>query len=175
MLVLQCLSLTLVIFLFLCFQSITPSPEQDVRVWLAVHEDGLSVLELSSVVRICEPQTHVLVQHPSFSFGFWGYNGEWGIMRDSVTGVHGRLAVFYKCIRAVNLISKMCVSRSYWCLIPTRMWWRLEAANKTLCWWWDRTWVATPPKTKLQWNICLPWMLPRLATLPDPFTQIFHL
>lgn len=36
------------------------------RVWLAVHEDGLSVLELSSVVRICEPQTHVVVHHFSF-------------------------------------------------------------------------------------------------------------
>ena len=75
------------IFPSLCFQSITPSPEQGVRVWLAVHEDGLSVLELISVVRICEPQTYVLV-----------------------TFVHGRLAVFYKCIRALNLISKnVCV------------------------------------------------------------------
>lgn len=36
----------------LCFQSITPSPEQDVRVWLAVHEDGISVLEHNSVVSI---------------------------------------------------------------------------------------------------------------------------
>lgn len=36
---------------FLCFQAVTASPEQDVRVWLAVHEDGLSVLEHSSVVR----------------------------------------------------------------------------------------------------------------------------
>lgn len=52
---------------------------------------------------------------------------------DSVTGGSGRWAVFYKCIRALSLISKMCVSRSYWCLIPTRMWWRLEASNTTLC------------------------------------------
>lgn len=46
----NCLSLK--ICLFLCFQAVTASPEQDVRVWLAVHEDGLSVLEHSSVVGI---------------------------------------------------------------------------------------------------------------------------
>lgn len=50
--VLQCPQLSLVISPFLCLQSVTTSPEQDVHVWLAVHEDGLSVLELSSVVRI---------------------------------------------------------------------------------------------------------------------------
>ncbi|XP_076017082.1 pleckstrin homology domain-containing family H member 2 [Genypterus blacodes] len=37
-------------------ESITPSPEQGVRVWLAVHEDGISVLEHSSI----KP----LVSHP---------------------------------------------------------------------------------------------------------------
>ncbi|XP_037638701.1 pleckstrin homology domain-containing family H member 2 isoform X2 [Sebastes umbrosus] len=37
-------------------ESITPSPEQGARVWLAVHEDGVSVLELNSV----KP----LVSHP---------------------------------------------------------------------------------------------------------------
>uniref|UniRef100_A0A8C4EIF5 Pleckstrin homology domain containing, family H (with MyTH4 domain) member 2 n=1 Tax=Dicentrarchus labrax TaxID=13489 RepID=A0A8C4EIF5_DICLA len=37
-------------------ESITPSPEQRVRVWLAVHEDGISVLEHNSV----KP----LVSHP---------------------------------------------------------------------------------------------------------------
>lgn len=48
--VFDCLSLR--ICPFLCFQAVTASPEQDVCVWLAVHEDGLSVLEHSSVVRI---------------------------------------------------------------------------------------------------------------------------
>uniref|UniRef100_A0A3Q3WEG2 Uncharacterized protein n=1 Tax=Mola mola TaxID=94237 RepID=A0A3Q3WEG2_MOLML len=33
-------------------ESITPSPEQGARFWLAVHEDGISVLEHSSVVSI---------------------------------------------------------------------------------------------------------------------------
>lgn len=75
-------------------------------------------------------------------------------------------------IGAASLISKMCVSRSYWCLIPTRMWWCLEAANKTSCWWWNRTWGPAKPKTKLRWNICLLWTRPRLATPPEPFTQI---
>ncbi|KAI3362950.1 hypothetical protein L3Q82_011620, partial [Scortum barcoo] len=37
-------------------ESITPSPEQGVRVWLAVHEDGISVLEHNSV--------KLLVSHP---------------------------------------------------------------------------------------------------------------
>uniref|UniRef100_A0A4W6FZ06 Pleckstrin homology, MyTH4 and FERM domain containing H2 n=1 Tax=Lates calcarifer TaxID=8187 RepID=A0A4W6FZ06_LATCA len=37
-------------------ESITPSPEQGVRVWLAVHEDGISVLEHNSI----KP----LVSHP---------------------------------------------------------------------------------------------------------------
>uniref|UniRef100_A0A8D3BRU5 Pleckstrin homology, MyTH4 and FERM domain containing H2 n=1 Tax=Scophthalmus maximus TaxID=52904 RepID=A0A8D3BRU5_SCOMX len=32
------------------FESITPSPEQGVRVWLAVHEDGISILEHNSIV-----------------------------------------------------------------------------------------------------------------------------
>ncbi|XP_029376696.1 pleckstrin homology domain-containing family H member 2 isoform X2 [Echeneis naucrates] len=36
--------------------SVTSSPDQDVRVWLAVHEDGISVLELNSI--------KLLVSHP---------------------------------------------------------------------------------------------------------------
>lgn len=50
----------------LCIQSITPSPEQGVRVWLAVHEDGISVLEHNSVVSIsvCLLQ---LFRHDSFT------------------------------------------------------------------------------------------------------------
>lgn len=99
----------------------------------------------------------------------------WMLMLWNNKGLSHGCAWQVRCFRALNLIRKMCVSRSYWCLIPTRMWWRLEAANKTLCWWWDRTWVPTPPKTKLQWNICLLWMLPRLATPPDPFPQICHI
>uniref|UniRef100_A0A4W6FXB5 Pleckstrin homology, MyTH4 and FERM domain containing H2 n=1 Tax=Lates calcarifer TaxID=8187 RepID=A0A4W6FXB5_LATCA len=35
-------------------ESITPSPEQGVRVWLAVHEDGISVLEHNSIVSISD-------------------------------------------------------------------------------------------------------------------------
>uniref|UniRef100_A0A8C9XTM0 Pleckstrin homology, MyTH4 and FERM domain containing H2 n=1 Tax=Sander lucioperca TaxID=283035 RepID=A0A8C9XTM0_SANLU len=36
-------------------ESITPSPEQGARVWLAVHEDGIGVLENNSVPLVCHP------------------------------------------------------------------------------------------------------------------------
>uniref|UniRef100_A0A671V739 Pleckstrin homology, MyTH4 and FERM domain containing H2 n=1 Tax=Sparus aurata TaxID=8175 RepID=A0A671V739_SPAAU len=41
-------------------ESITPSPEQGVRVWLAVHEDGISVLELNSVPLVSHPYKNLM-------------------------------------------------------------------------------------------------------------------
>ena len=51
--------------------------------------------------------------------------------------------------------------RSRWRPTPTRTWWRLEAANRTSCWSWDRAATTTQAKTNRQRNICLLWTPPR--------------
>lgn len=44
-----------------CFQSVSGSEEQGGRVWLAVHEDGISVLEHNLMVKMWSDWTLVLM------------------------------------------------------------------------------------------------------------------